>query len=460
MRAIELKNVSFSYNGFTDKVLSDVDFYVDYGEVALLSGLSGEGKSTLLSIASGIIPNIVKGEITGEVFVDGKTIIGQKLAAVCRKVGVVLQNADSQIIHKTVDDEIAFGCENFALAADKIGAQIDRVFYCFAERNLKSSHSIGFSLDITECNISACYYTGIIEVGGSGNKNFHGIGFAMDICNSEIYDCFVNADIFYERVERLNGFVRDIENSEIKNFYVAGQCAGKLIDGVKNSTIINGHVINTACDSTLSERRKGFLISEEEAQQLERVITLPILRGQSVHHVCNTHKDELTVCEKTIYNYIDGGVFELKNIDLPRKVRYRIRKKPKEYRIDIHCREGRTYEDYMSFMRKNDVPIVQMDTVKGGIAGSVLLTIHFVSCGFMIAFLRPANTSKSVIDVFDTLDKLLGRETFRTLFPAILTDNGSEFSNPMRLEFDKGGERRTHIFYAKETVLTRKAVLK
>ena len=127
MRAIELKNVSFSYNGFTDKVLSDVDFYVDYGEVALLSGLSGEGKSTLLSIASGIIPNIVKGEITGEVFVDGKTVIGQKLAAVCRKVGVVLQNADSQIIHRTVDDEIAFGCENFALAADKIGAQIDRV---------------------------------------------------------------------------------------------------------------------------------------------------------------------------------------------------------------------------------------------------------------------------------------------------------------------------------------------
>lgn len=156
----------------------------------------------------------------------------------------------------------------------------------------------------------------------------------------------------------------------------------------------------------LSERRKGFLISEEEALQLERVITLPILRGQSVHHVCNTHKDELTVCEKTIYNYIDGGVFELKNIDFPRKVCYRIRKKPKEYRIDIHCREGRTYEDYLNFMIKNDVPVVQMDTVKGGIAGSVLLTIHFVSCGFMLAFLRLANTSKSVIDIFDRLDKL------------------------------------------------------
>lgn len=127
VKAIEFKKVNFSYEGFDDKVLSDVDFYACYGEVALLSGLSGEGKSTLISIATSIIPNIVKGKITGEVLIDGYPIEGQKLAAVCRKVGVVLQNADNQIIHKIVEDEIAFGCENFAFAQEKIGAQIDRV---------------------------------------------------------------------------------------------------------------------------------------------------------------------------------------------------------------------------------------------------------------------------------------------------------------------------------------------
>lgn len=90
MSAIQLKKVSFSYGGFHDLVLKDVDFSVEYGEVALLSGLSGEGKSTLLSIVSGIIPNIISGKITGEVLVDGKPTAEQKLPVVCRKVGVVL----------------------------------------------------------------------------------------------------------------------------------------------------------------------------------------------------------------------------------------------------------------------------------------------------------------------------------------------------------------------------------
>lgn len=127
MKAIELKKVSFCYDGYTDVVLKEVDFSVEYGEVALLSGLSGEGKSTLLSVASGIIPNIISGKVTGEVLIDGKSIVGQKLSQICRKVGVVLQNADSQIIHKIAEDEIAFGCENFAFPTNKISAQIDRV---------------------------------------------------------------------------------------------------------------------------------------------------------------------------------------------------------------------------------------------------------------------------------------------------------------------------------------------
>ena len=88
-----------------------------------------------------------------------------------------------------------------------------------------------------------------------------------------------------------------------------------------------------------------------------------------------------------------------------------------------------------------------MDSVIGNKGGKVLLTIHFVNTSFMIAFLRITNTSQSVIDVFNQLYELLGKEIFKKLFPVILTDNGSEFSNPKAIEFAPDGTRRTSVFY-------------
>ncbi len=126
MKAVELKNLDFSYDG-NNKILENINFEADYGEVSLLSGHSGEGKSTLMYIISGIIPNVNYGILNGEVLVNNESIKGRKIGDICRKVGVVLQNADEQIIQKIVEDEIAFACENLAFPADKIQKQIDIV---------------------------------------------------------------------------------------------------------------------------------------------------------------------------------------------------------------------------------------------------------------------------------------------------------------------------------------------
>ncbi len=126
MKAIEFKKVNFSYGGKI-KILENTDFTAEYGEVTLLSGHSGEGKSTLMYIVSGIIPNVNYGELTGEVKIAGEDVKGKKLGYVCRKVGVVLQNADEQIIQKVVEDEIAFGCENLAFPPESIQKQVDIV---------------------------------------------------------------------------------------------------------------------------------------------------------------------------------------------------------------------------------------------------------------------------------------------------------------------------------------------
>ena len=89
-----------------------------------------------------------------------------------------------------------------------------------------------------------------------------------------------------------------------------------------------------------------------------------------------------------------------------------------------------------------------MDSVEGKKSGKVLLTIHFVNCSFMLAFIREYNDAQSVIDIFNFLQNILGIDKFKELFILILTDNGSEFSNPTEIEFDLNtGERRTQLFY-------------
>ena len=111
--------------------------------------------------------------------------------------------------------------------------------------------------------------------------------------------------------------------------------------------------------------------------------------------------------------------------------------------------EGRKYVDFKKFIEENpDTNIIQIDTVEGIKGGKVLLTIHFVNCCFMLAFLREHNDAQSVIDVFNYLEELFGIETFKELFPVILTDNGSEFSNPKEIEYSHlTGEQRTKVFY-------------
>ena len=198
----------------------------------------------------------------------------------------------------------------------------------------------------------------------------------------------------------------------------------------------------------LVEARIGANITEDELLSLDEIVSPLIMRGQSIHHIVAQNPDQFEVSEKSIYRYVAGGLLKAKNIDMPRVCRLKPRKsKPMEHKIDSGCRIGRTYPEFLEFIETSVVPVVEMDSVIGRVGGKVLLTMMFNSCDFMLAFIREHNTSQSVIDVFNSLYKLLGADRFKTLFPVILTDNGSEFSNPKALEYDAQGNRRTRLYY-------------
>jgi IS30 family transposase len=198
----------------------------------------------------------------------------------------------------------------------------------------------------------------------------------------------------------------------------------------------------------LVESRIGANITEDELLTLDEIVSPLIRRGQSVHHIVTQNPDQFEVSEKSIYRYVAGGLLKAKNIDMQRVCRIKPRKsKPVEHKIDSGCRIGRTYAEFQSFVEISNASVVEMDSVIGRIGGKVLLTLLFKSCDFMLAFIRERNTSQSVIDIFNSLYELLGADCFRTLFPVIITDRGSEFSNPRALEYDAQGNRRTKLFY-------------
>lgn len=198
-----------------------------------------------------------------------------------------------------------------------------------------------------------------------------------------------------------------------------------------------------------SESRTGFAVSEDELAYLDDVIS-PLLRnGQSIHHICASRVDEVMTSERTLYTYVNNNLFSARNIDMPRTVRMRPRKnKSTPLKVDKACRVGRKYEDFLQFRENNpDTPVREIDSVEGTKGRAVLLTIHFVEQKFQLAFLRESNNSQSVIDIFEKLYWELRSDIFIEMFPVILADNGSEFSNPKAIEFDRQDNPRTQMFY-------------
>ena len=211
---------------------------------------------------------------------------------------------------------------------------------------------------------------------------------------------------------------------------------------------------------TLSSSREGINISEEQLQALDNLISPLVKQGQSIKLIYRNHKNEIPCKVNCLYNYIDAGLLSIKNIDLPRKVRYKVRnKKQEKKKKDYSYRIGRTYEDFQNLLKEHpNIHVVEMDTVIGTVeTGKVLLTLLFREFNFMIARLIPDKSSKSVKDELDKIEKVIGTELYKRVFKYILTDNGGEFQRPEELETSIDGSKRSSIYYCEPNRSDQKA---
>lgn len=115
-----IENLNFRYRSRTELALKDINLQVAAGQVLLIAGASGCGKTTLARCINGLIPRSYKGEITGRIWINGQDTRDLSLAKVSQLVGTVLQDPERQILGTKVINEVAFGLENLGLPRSDI----------------------------------------------------------------------------------------------------------------------------------------------------------------------------------------------------------------------------------------------------------------------------------------------------------------------------------------------------
>lgn len=259
-------------------------------------------------------------------------------------------------------------------------------------------------------------------------------------CSKKI-NCSINESCFVKiNCNRLN-----------KSPYVCNGCKSRSGCRKERST----YFAKDAHDNYIikfSESRKGIDLSLIEIEKINKVIT-PLIKdkNQTINHIFVNHSDLLNFSKQSFYNYIDYSIFAFRNGDLPRKVRYKVRKNSKKRRTKAESaiRQERTYDDFLHYTELNPYcNIVEMDTVEGIKGGKVFLTLLWRKSNFMLIFILDKQTMQCVEDVFVFLQKTIPLDTYRKLFEVILTDNGSEFFNPLCIEIiHNTGEKVTNLFY-------------
>ena len=233
--------------------------------------------------------------------------------------------------------------------------------------------------------------------------------------------------------------------------YVCNTCPLKNTCN-KHKLYYDARIAHEHYEELKSYSRSGIDITPETIEEIENSI-VPLIKDkhQSINHIYANHDDLIYFSKPTFYKYIDMGVFSLTNLDLPKKVKYKKRRrKYNKERRELSLLKGRSYNDFCVFIVNHPkMHIYEMDTVIGKRdEQKVLLTIYFRDTHFMLIRLLDRKTVAYVNEEFKKFKNILGIKLYAKIFRIGLTDNGSEFFDPYQIEKDYDtGKKITNLFY-------------
>ena len=200
-----------------------------------------------------------------------------------------------------------------------------------------------------------------------------------------------------------------------------GACNGcSNIRGCKlDKYLYKAEIAQKNYEYTLKDSRQGVNLTTSELIDIAHVVCPLILKGQAPYTILNNHP-EITISEKTLYNYIEMGLFKdwgVSSLELKRKVKRRIKKKPLKKRKEPADYTGRTYADYLQYVAENpSIPTTEMDTVYNNTSGPYIQTFIFENTSFMIGILHSEKTADSMSKSLNTFQSILECDLVLFLF--------------------------------------------
>jgi len=143
--SVWVQDLTFRYRDRATPAIQHISFAVKPGELMLIAGASGCGKTTLIRCLNGLIPRSYKGELQGEILIDDKPIRNLSLARISQLVGTVLQDPERQILGTRVRNEVAFGLENLGLERSEIIERIDQALHYLGIQHLRDRETFNLS---------------------------------------------------------------------------------------------------------------------------------------------------------------------------------------------------------------------------------------------------------------------------------------------------------------------------
>jgi energy-coupling factor transporter ATPase len=125
LAVIETKDVTYTYPGATRPSIKNVSITINKGDFVILTGPSGCGKTTLCRCFNGLVPHFYSGTLKGSITVAGLNVANHKIYQLARHVGLVFQNPENQLFALSVEKDVAFGLENFAIPRDEMRKRVD-----------------------------------------------------------------------------------------------------------------------------------------------------------------------------------------------------------------------------------------------------------------------------------------------------------------------------------------------